>query len=199
MYCLRSPQVPCISCLAFFMATPAFKPPLSYWYNTAGTKRHVPEHLQTRAMQVLAATWTGGLWDCPAHSVWTALAMLPTVAEQETCIQVMTTYVLNPKETAMRRPESTTLPPDVLNKLEMSLASLEQALLDKDPLMPQHLRTIHSTTLTYPESVHLLEDAEIARIIQGLEIHTKVQIVKEAAKGTGGSTAKRKKLDIGDL
>ena len=88
------------------------------------------------------------------------------------------------------------IPRDVMMRLQSSLASLETALLDKDPLMPQHLRNTHSILISYPESVHLLDDNEIARIIDAAEIHTKTEIVKAAAAGKG---ATRKKVTADDL
>lgn len=88
------------------------------------------------------------------------------------------------------------IPTDVLNKLSMSLASLEAALLAKDPLMPQHLRSTHQLLISYPETVHLLDDNEIASIIDAAEIHTKTQIIKDTVtKGTGT----KKKIAAGDL
>jgi hypothetical protein len=90
------------------------------------------------------------------------------------------------------------IPHDVMTKLEMSLASLEFTLLAKDPMMPQHLRNVHSLLISYPETVHLLDDAEIARIIDAAQVHTKTEIVKAAAKGTSASGS-RKKIAIDDL
>ena len=90
------------------------------------------------------------------------------------------------------------VPADILHRLEESLASLEQALLAKDPLMPNHLRNTHAILISYPETVHLLDDAEIARIIDAAEIHTKTEIVKAVASGkSAGGT--RKKVDVSDL
>ena len=89
-----------------------------------------------------------------------------------------------------------TLPPDVLDRLDSHLASLEQALLDKDPMMPQHLRNSHSILISYPETVHLLEDHEIARLIDAAEIHTKTEIIKATVKKAAGT---RKKVDVSDL
>jgi hypothetical protein len=89
------------------------------------------------------------------------------------------------------------VPADVMSRLEMSLASLETSLLNKDPMMPQHLRNTHSILIGYPETVHLLDDAEIARIIDAAEVHTKTEIVKAAAsKKTAGPKVK---LSAGDL
>lgn len=88
------------------------------------------------------------------------------------------------------------IPQDVMDRLAASLLNLETSLLEKDPMMPQHLRNTHSLLITYPETVHLLEDCEIARIIDAAEIHTKTEIVKATVKkGTGT----RKKIDVGDL
>lgn len=94
--------------------------------------------------------------------------------------------------------ENATLPPDVFNRLKMSLASLEQALLAKDSMMPQHLRNTHSLLLTYPETVVLLEDSEIALIIDAAEVHTKTEIVKAVAKG-GAKGGTRTKVSASDL
>lgn len=93
---------------------------------------------------------------------------------------------------------SDTLPADIMARLDSSLASLEASLLAKDPMMPQHLRNTHSILISYPETVHLLEDHEIARIIDAAELHTKTEIVKAVSKGssTGGG---RKKVSIDDL
>ena len=89
-----------------------------------------------------------------------------------------------------------TIPPDVLDRLDSHLASLEQALLEKDPMMPQHLRNTHSILISYPETVHLLEDGEIARLIDAAEIHTKTEIIKATVKKAAGT---RKKVDVSDL
>lgn len=90
------------------------------------------------------------------------------------------------------------IPQDILSKLEMNLASLESSLLTKDPMMPQHLRNIHSLLISYPETVHLLEDDEIAKIIDAAQVHTKTEIVKATAKGTSASGS-RKKINLDDL
>lgn len=95
-------------------------------------------------------------------------------------------------------PDTQNIPHDILSKLEMNLASLEKSLLEKDAMMPQHLRNVHSLLISYPETVHLLEDAEIARIIEGAQAHTKTEIVKAAAKG-GAASGSRKKIALEDL
>lgn len=91
--------------------------------------------------------------------------------------------------------QQTTLSPDIVSKLTMSLASLEQALLAKDPMMPQHLRASHQLLISYPETVHLLDDDEIARLISAAQIHTQIEIVKA---GTSRAASK-KKISADDL
>ena len=88
------------------------------------------------------------------------------------------------------------IPADVMSKLNMSLASLEQALLAKDPLMPQHLRSSHQLLISYPETVHLLDDSEVATLIAAAEQHTKTQIIKDTVKKGAGTS---KKLSVTDL
>lgn len=106
-------------------------------------------------------------------------------------------YLSSRQERAQLMKTSDTIPPDILARLDQSLGHLEQALLTKDPMMPQHLRNTHSLLISYPETVHLLEDAEVARLIDAAELHTKTEIVKAAATGKG--TGSRKKVDISDL
>jgi len=99
--------------------------------------------------------------------------------------------VIDMKETGTQ----TNLPPDVVSKLTMSLASLEAALLEKDPMMPQHLRASHQLLISYPETVHLLDDDEIARLISAAQIHTQIEIVKAGTSRAAG----RKKISADDL
>ena len=141
----------------------------------------------------VASYWRGRLEDLDLSMIALRFGSLPT-EQHELAVHLMNDELLLPKEYRMKRVD--TIPPDVLDRLDSHLASLEQALLEKDPMMPQHLRNTHSILISYPESVHLLEDAEIARIIDAAEIHVKTEIVKATVKkGTGT----RKKIDIGDL
>ena len=91
------------------------------------------------------------------------------------------------------------LPKEVYDRLEMSLASLEAALIAKDPMMPQHLRNSHAVLVSYPETVNLLRDEEIATLIDAAEIHTKTEVVKAVASGKGKSDKGLKKLTVSDL
>lgn len=88
------------------------------------------------------------------------------------------------------------IPPEQLERLQAALLSLESALLAKDPLMPQHLAASHRVLVSYPETVHLLDDAEIAKIVEAQQQHTMTQIVSDAAKGKSGG---KKKITVDDL
>ena len=107
-------------------------------------------------------------------------------AEQFQSLKLIESILMKERnEEAMSR-----IPDATMRSLEMSLASLEQALLAKDPLMSQHLRNTHSLLISYPETVHLLEDKEIELIIDAAEVHTKTEIVKAVAAKKGGGRAK---------
>lgn len=88
------------------------------------------------------------------------------------------------------------IPPEQLERLQAALLSLETALLAKDPLLPQHLAASHRVLVSYPETVHLLDDAEIAKIVEAQQQHTMTQIVSDAAKGKSGG---KKKVTVDDL
>ena len=94
--------------------------------------------------------------------------------------------------------QTSALPNDILQKLSMSMASLESALLTKDPQMPQHLQESHRLLLSYPETVHLLEDADIAALIKAAENLTNTQIVRDAVKGKASNKA-LSRLSAADL
>lgn len=88
------------------------------------------------------------------------------------------------------------IPPEQLERLQAALLSLESALLAKDTRMPQHLAASHRVLVSYPETVHLLDDAEIAKIVEAQQQHTMTQIVSDAAKGKSGG---KKKVTVDDL
>lgn len=88
------------------------------------------------------------------------------------------------------------IPPEQLERLQAALLSLESALLAKDPLLPQHLAASHRVLVSYPETVHLLDDAEIAKIVEAQQQHTMTRIVSDAAKGKSGG---KKKVSVDDL
>ena len=100
----------------------------------------------------------------------------------------------------MKQDDLARIPADTFRTLDMNLASLEQALLAKDPMMPVHLRNIHATLIAYPESAHLLEDGDVSKLIDAAEAHTMTQIVSDKAKkATAGTKVAKKALANPDL
>ena len=163
---------------------------------SARALRHVPAYLQKIMAGHVGELWKGGLWHHPAHQVFVALNLLQSEIEQSIAVNDLMFYeklryggmpnrshsLSIMKEFKMK--PSDTIPANIMESLVGHIANLEQALLNKDPLLPVHLRNSHALIMSYPETQHLLEDHEIATIIQGCETHMKVQIVKAAAKGS---------------
>jgi hypothetical protein len=88
----------------------------------------------------------------------------------------------------MKTPDETQankIPPQIMQDLTMRLGNLKQALLDKDPEMPNHLRESHRLLITYPETTHLLDDDEVADLISAAQEYTKVKVVADVAKSSG--------------
>jgi hypothetical protein len=153
---------------------------------------------------IVGSAWIGTLWDNPSLSIHTAVSLLPSIYDQMQVAQLLYNYyrpaywhiternlvIMNALDPAL--PSS--IPPNIMSQLAMSLASLEQALLAKDPMMPQHLRQSHSLLIQYPETVNLLEDSEVALLIGAAKEHTKIEIVKGKAP-----SAKAKKPSASDL
>ena len=161
------------------------------WYSSPPTS--LSHQLKQEVLIAVTSYWRGRLEDLDLPMLALRFGCLPS-SQHELAVQLMSDELLLPKEYRMKRVD--TIPPDVLARLDSHLASLEQALLEKDPMMPQHLRNTHSILISYPETVHLLEDAEIARIIDAAEIHTKTEIIKATVKKATGT---RKKVDVSDL
>jgi len=91
-------------------------------------------------------------------------------------------------------PSNSALPPETMAALGQKLSLLEQALLAKDPQMPNHLRETHRLLISYPESVHLLEDSEIKTVLAAAQEYTQVKIISEKPKAGG-----KKKVDASEL
>lgn len=88
------------------------------------------------------------------------------------------------------------IPDQIMQSLALHMGNLERALLAKDPEMPNHLRESHRLLITYPESVHLLDDAEIHTLISAAEDYTKTKIVAEASKGKGSRGKKEVNAEL---
>lgn len=154
-------------------------------------------------LKELTHYWVRPIYDLDILMLATRLRMF-TAAEQYAIVERVSFFLEinyykpdNRKVIMKSIPETSKLPKEVHDRLLMNLAALEQSLLAKDPLMPGHLRNSHAILVSYPETVHLLEPHEVARLIDAAEIHTKTEIVKAVAAGKGA--ASKKKLDISDL
>lgn len=134
--------------------------------------------------------WAGPVASINLHAV--AWALTHMTADQQIKLAIQFTNSLKGPD-MKDTPHS--VPPDVMSRLTTNLAALEAALLSKDPMMPNHLRESHRILISYPETVHLLDDTEIARLIEGAVVYTKTEIVKAtAAKKKAAS-----KVTIDDL
>lgn len=71
------------------------------------------------------------------------------------------------------------------------LADLEQALLDRDPMMPTHLREIHKTLIEYEEIMPLLTVDEISKIMSAQQTHVATFLRQEVVKSSKASASKR--------
>lgn len=147
-------------------------------------------------IMAMLSMWTSPITEFDGRSIAWSLSKFSPLVIEDVAAHLVSIQFCQPREReqAIVKP-SATLPADIILRLETSLASLEQALLDKDPMMPQHLRASHQLLISYPETVHLLDDAEIARLISAAQIHTNVEILKAAVPKTGG----RKKASADDL
>lgn len=153
----------------------------------------------SRSILRLAAT----AWERSAEELdtkWLAYQFSFLSAEQQEKAVLLANWLLSidptdPTKKDYIMKQSDTIPADIMARLDTSLASLEASLLAKDPMMPQHLRNIHSVLISYPETVTLLEDNEIARIIDAAEVHTKTEIVKAVAKGKSSGGRAKVSLD----
>ena len=99
----------------------------------------------------------------------------------------------------MKEHDFSKVPQDVYKKLDSALASLETALLEKDPLMKNHLRESHALLVTYPETVVLLKPSEVNTLIRAAEKHTQTQIVSDVAKGKSSGITRKKSISTDDI
>ena len=171
------------------------------WYKPVLEGNEVDTLHANKILWLAASVWQRGLDKLDLNMIHLRLASM-SASDQMTCMHNVIRFLNRAKfladksERCIAMQLSDSIPRDVMARLQSSLASLEQSLLDKDPMMPQHLRNTHSILISYPETVHLLDDSEIARIIDAAEMHTKTEIIKAAAAGKG---ATRKKVSASDL
>lgn len=78
-----------------------------------------------------------------------------------------------------------TLPFDLQEKIQ----SLQNALLDRHPTMPNLLREIHTALRKQPENVVILPEDAVQTIVKGLEIQTNT-FLAETVSRTAKSSSK---------
>jgi hypothetical protein len=73
--------------------------------------------------------------------------------------------------------------------------ALQKAILESHPTMPVLLREIHQTLKADPEIVTLLDESDIAIIVNGLKRQTATEIATSALK----SKSPKKSITLADL
>lgn len=89
-----------------------------------------------------------------------------------------------------------------LMEIQSTIQEMESALLAAHPEMPTLLRKIHSKLKADPELVTLLSEEEIAQVINGLKVHTNVQLTapkKSASEKKPSATSRLKALGLGSV
>lgn len=77
-----------------------------------------------------------------------------------------------------------------LEALKMQITDLSQAILEAHPRLPVLLREIHTALKKDPATVTLLDEDDIAIVIQGLQVQTNVQIGTAVKKSEKAARAK---------
>ena len=72
------------------------------------------------------------------------------------------------------------------------VSALQEALLDRHPMMPSLLREIHTVLRAQPENVTLLNEDQISVIVNGLKEQTGVSFAAAATKSPGSKNLKAK-------
>lgn len=135
------------------------------------------------------------LWSAPfthvnIHALYWAMSSFNNIEQAQIAV-----YFNHTHPQIMKTDDLQKIPADIMMRLCQNLDSLEASLLAQDPMMPTHLRNTHQLLISYPESVHLLADSEIATLITAAQKHTAIVITAAAAKSPAG----RKKISADDL
>lgn len=81
----------------------------------------------------------------------------------------------------------------VIPRVQTRIAELQQAMEGQFPSFPDLLKKVHTTLKEYPDTVHFLEPAERATIVQACFQQAQVSI-QAANKKSGRSASTGKKL-----
>ena len=89
------------------------------------------------------------------------------------------------------------IPAGVMAALQSQLNKLQLGLLNSDPELPSYLKESHKLLISYPETAHLLDDAEMRVILDAQQKWTTTEIVKATAAKK--KSTKAKDYDAGEL
>lgn len=163
--------------------------PAQHYFVSAEASHMLEPSIVSAILLHLTKTWNRSLSAIPLHYIEAVLRSYPHE------IQAEILKILTAERQQMKADIESKIPPDILARLNDSLSSIEQALINNDPMISNHLRASHSLLISYPETVHLLDDTEVARLIKAAEVHTKVTIAKVTAPKTAKASAKKAALD----
>lgn len=80
------------------------------------------------------------------------------------------------------------------------IQQIAENMLQADPMLPVHLSAIHGALIQYEELVHLLDDADIAKLVAGQIKHVGVSLHNETTKSSRAAVSKRiPKTSVDDL
>jgi hypothetical protein len=65
------------------------------------------------------------------------------------------------------------------------LAQVESKLKENDPLLGQHMTSIHKELLAHEELVHILKPEQIGILMAGMQKYKQLQIVEAVSKSKG--------------
>jgi hypothetical protein len=84
---------------------------------------------------------------------------------------------------------------DELSPIRLKIAELQDAILQVHPKLPILLKEIHTILKNDPAVVTVLDETEIASIVNGLKLQTKTEITASALK----KKTSLKSVGLGDL
>lgn len=87
---------------------------------------------------------------------------------------------------------------DIATQTKEKIVSLQEALLASSPKMPVLLREIHTTLKADPEVVTLLDESDIAVIVNGLKKQTQTELATATLKSKS-STKSLKNISVDQL
>lgn len=153
------------------------------------TRQSATVESKKAVLQYLSDNWAYNIATIPLHEIEWRVSCY--TAEQ----QAELINLLNLTGETMKQQLEDRIPPDIMARLNESLLNIESALIANDPLISNHLRASHNLLISYPETVHLLDDAEIANLIKAAEVHTKIVIAKVTAPKAAKASMKKAGLD----